>query len=112
MSEYVSISWSVIPWAVGGGVLAAVIFFGGLWITVRKIPDSNSPAGLVFLSTILRMGAAFGIFYLVSKSGSWIAVLIAVAVFVLCRFAAIGIVRSEERHATDPRGAKEELSRR
>lgn len=50
---------------VAGSVLG-MIFFGGLWWTVRKSVSSRQPALWVFGSLLLRMSVALAGFYFVS----------------------------------------------
>jgi len=52
------------------GVLLGVIFFGGLWWTVRKVVSSKHPAFWVFSSLMLRMTIAMTGFYFIS-GGHW-----------------------------------------
>jgi F1F0 ATPase subunit 2 len=39
--------------AAAGGLLGSV-YFGGLWLTVRRLPDTGHPAALVLASFVLR----------------------------------------------------------
>lgn len=54
----------VLAW-VAGGVLG-VVFFGGLWWTVRKGVSAKQPALWFMGSMFLRLGIALAGFYLVS----------------------------------------------
>jgi F1F0 ATPase subunit 2 len=47
------------------GVLLGILFFGGLWLTVRRLPTTRHPLGLTLSSLILRMGIVLGGFILV-----------------------------------------------
>jgi F1F0 ATPase subunit 2 len=40
--------------AAAGGLLGSV-YFGGLWLTVRRLPDTDHPAALVLGSFVLRV---------------------------------------------------------
>ena len=67
------------------GLILGVIFFGGLWLTVRKALGTNY-ASLWFLgSSLLRMAIVLVGFYFVSKSGL-LPLLMSVAGFVAARF--------------------------
>ena len=52
------------------GMLLGVIFFGGLWWTVRKGLSSIQPATWFIGSLLLRTSMTLGGFYLVSN-GQW-----------------------------------------
>lgn len=38
------------------GVVAGTAYFGGLWLTVRRLPESGRPALLMLVSYLVRMG--------------------------------------------------------
>lgn len=57
-----------LAWLAGSGL--GVIFFGGLWWTVRKGVSAAQPALWFFGSSLLRMGVALGGFYVV-YGGHW-----------------------------------------
>lgn len=66
------------------GVTIGVFFFGGLWLTVRRIPTSNNPGLLLMVSLIVRMAVALGAFFLI-MDGSWQRLLVSVVGFILAR---------------------------
>ena len=66
------------------GVLLGVMFFGGLWWTVRKGFSSKQPALWFFGSLLLRMSIALAGFYFVS-GGHWERLLVCLLGFVLAR---------------------------
>ena len=79
------------------GLLLGTIFFGGLWLTVRKLVISKIPALWVLGSFILRVSITLIGFYYIS-SGSWQRLLICVAGFIIARFAVIHFTKlSEEK---------------
>lgn len=51
------------------GLALGIVFFGGLWLTVREIPRSRQPAVLVVLSFMLRMLLVLAGFFLLSRGG-------------------------------------------
>jgi F1F0 ATPase subunit 2 len=75
--------------ALFGGVLLGVIFFGGLWFTVRQGVVSKQPALWFFCSLLLRTAIAVLGFYFVMH-GDWRRLLACLLGFLLAR---IGIVR-------------------
>ena len=58
-----------LPYVFGflGGLGLGLLYFGGLWLTVRKIPTSRNPQKLLLLSTVLRLGTTLFVFFLVGK---------------------------------------------
>jgi F1F0 ATPase subunit 2 len=70
--------------ALAVGILLGVLFFGGLWWTVRKGISSRRPALWFFGSLLARMSMALSGFYLVGREnwGRWLLCLIG---FILAR---------------------------
>lgn len=84
-------AWTLALAWLAGSVLGT-IFFGGLWLTVRKSVSSRQPALWVFGSLLLRMGIALAGFYFVS--GGQLQRLIACIVgFFLARMAVTWLTR-------------------
>jgi F1F0 ATPase subunit 2 len=52
------------------GTILGVLFFGGLWWTVRKALSSTQPATWFLCSLLLRAAIALSGFYFVSR-GDW-----------------------------------------
>lgn len=52
------------------GGLIGWVYFAGLWETVRRLPDANSPYGLMILSFAARSIFALGGFYILTD-GRW-----------------------------------------
>jgi F1F0 ATPase subunit 2 len=69
----------------GTGVLLGVLFFGGLWWTVRRGLASKRPALWFLSSLLLRTGIVLAGFYFVS-GGRWDGLLACLAGFVIGRF--------------------------
>ena len=70
--------------AMAAGILLGVIFFGGLWWTVRKGFSSKQPALWFFGSLLLRISIALAGFYFVS-GGHWARLLVCLLGFILAR---------------------------
>lgn len=51
------------------GIILGILYFGGLYLTVQKINTVKTPALLMTLSLILRMGLLIGAFFYIAKSG-------------------------------------------
>ena len=47
------------------GLGLGLLYFGGLWLTVRQLPASEHPFLLFFVSLLLRLAIALGGFYLI-----------------------------------------------
>jgi F1F0 ATPase subunit 2 len=67
------------------GIVLGILFFYGLWLTVRKALNSKMPALWFLGSFLVRTGIALGGFYFVSM-GNWQRLLICLAGFITGRF--------------------------
>ena len=66
------------------GIALGLFFFGGLWLTVRKMSGSKRP-GLLFMgSFFVRVAVALGGFYSISF-GKWQRLLVCLVGFVIGR---------------------------
>lgn len=79
MNEILSLATALVA-----GVLLGVMFFGGLWWTVRKGFSSKQPALWFFGSLLLRMSMTLTGFYVVS-GGQWERLLVCLIGFALAR---------------------------
>jgi F1F0 ATPase subunit 2 len=82
------------------GVLLGVLFFGGLWWTVRKGISAKQPALWFLGSLILRMSMTLAGFYFVG-GGRWPRLLVCLIGFMVGRMYLTRLIRSpiEVRHA-------------
>jgi F1F0 ATPase subunit 2 len=78
------------------GVLLGVIFFGGLWWTVRKGASSQQPALWFLCSLLLRTSTALVGFYLVC-GGHWERLLVCLLGFVMARHIVTRLTRTLEK---------------
>ena len=78
------------------GVLLGVVFFGGLWWTVRKGVTSKRPALWFFGSLVLRMGITLTGFYLII-GGHWERLLLCLFGFIIARFIVTRLTRPEKK---------------
>jgi F1F0 ATPase subunit 2 len=92
-----SLSLSLALTCLAGAALGA-IFFGGLWVTVRRGVSSPRPALWFFLSLLLRMSIALAGFYFVSE-GRWQRLLLCLIGFVMARCA---VTRLTQRSGDKP----------
>ena len=79
--------------ALSAGLLLGVMFFGGLWWTVRRGVASELPAFWFFGSLLLRMSIALAGFYFVS-GGQWERLLLCLVGFVVARLVVTWLTRS------------------
>jgi len=79
--------------ALSAGLLLGVMFFGGLWWTVRRGVASERPAFWFFGSLLLRMSIALAGFYFVS-GGHWERLLLCLVGFVIARLVVTWLTRS------------------
>ncbi len=85
------------------GLLFGVVFYGGLWWTIRKGLSSRRPALLFLGSAVLRMSVVMAGFYFVSN-GLWQHLLACLMGFIIARLAVTWLTRSkqkEDRHASE-----------
>ena len=66
------------------GLGLGVFYFGGLWLTVQRLPQARHPGLLTLLSLIIRLGVTLAAFYLV-MAGRWERLLVCLAGFLLVR---------------------------
>lgn len=85
--------------AMFAGIALGIIFFGGLWFTVRKGLDSKRPALIFVVSLILRMGIVLMGFYYVGAD-SWQKMLACLAGFFLARIVIIRITKKDGQAKT------------
>lgn len=68
-----------------GGMALGIIFFGGLWFTVKKAVDAKIPALWVFSSFVLRIGITVVGFYFIGAE-NWQRLIICLLGFIAARF--------------------------
>jgi F1F0 ATPase subunit 2 len=78
------------------GVMLGVIFFGGLWWTVRKGVASPRPALWFFGSLLVRMSMVMIGFYFAGR-GHWRRLLACLFGFIVARLVVMWLTRSEEK---------------
>ena len=75
------------------GLLLGVLFFGGLWLTVKKIAVSKMPALLVLSSFVFRISIVLAGFYFVGLD-DWKKLGMCLIGFIAARFAVIHYTKS------------------
>ena len=79
--------------ALMAGLALGILFFGGLWVTVKKAVSSKIPAIWFFFSLLIRLGITLIGFYYISQ-GSWQRLLIGAAGFIMARFIVLRLTKS------------------
>lgn len=74
--------WMILG-ALLAGSLAGFVYFGGLWWTVKKLPDHSS-AFVFMLSYLIRSAAVILVFIMVVRQG-WGYLLVALLAFMMIR---------------------------
>jgi F1F0 ATPase subunit 2 len=84
------------------GMLLGVVYFAGLWLTVRRLPGTPHPARLVFASYVLRLGVVAAILVFLGRAGGWPWLVAALGGFLLARHAAVRRMGLTPGQAEDP----------
>jgi len=74
--------------SLASGILFGLFYFGGLWLTLKHIPDSKQPALLTAFSFLGRSLVCLFGFYLISGNGLE-AIAFSLAGFMLSKFVLI-----------------------
>lgn len=88
-----NMAWMITSFA--SGALLGAFYFGGLWLTVRRVAAAQQPALLLFMSFLVRAGAVLTGFYLV-MDGRWERVVGCMVGFVLARSVLIRFLHDEK----------------
>ncbi|MEX2470833.1 MAG: ATP synthase subunit I [Gemmatimonadota bacterium] len=89
-----------------GGLAVGFVYFGALWVTVRRIPDARHPGSLLLASYAARLALAAAGFYGILRLGELPALLAALLGFLAMRYVLMRRVRGGLE--SDPR--REEAS--
>ncbi|MBA7498785.1 hypothetical protein ES704_01522 [subsurface metagenome] len=64
------------------GLGLGLLYFGGLWLTIKNMNQARSPIVLTLGSFIIRTGAVFLVLIYVARQGDWENILILLAGFI------------------------------
>lgn len=78
------------------GVILGIIFFGGLWFTVKKAVNAKMPGLWILSSFILRIGITLLGFYMVGGD-NWRHLLVCLIGFIVARFAVLYFTKAFDR---------------
>jgi len=87
-----------IAWIITALLIGAVLglfYFGGLWLTVRRVANAQQPALLLFVSFLVRVGVVLTSLYFV-MDGHWGRLVAYMVGFLLARAYLIRQMRSPE----------------
>lgn len=49
------------------GVILGIFYYGGLWLTVQRVPGANKPGRLLFYSFVFRLTAVLAAFWFILR---------------------------------------------
>jgi len=75
------------------GLALGTLFFGGLWVTVKKAVTVKIPAIWFFISLLVRLSITLIGFYYLSR-GSWQRLLVGVLGFIVARIIVLRLTKS------------------
>lgn len=90
------LSATIVIVALAIGAVLGAFYFGGLWITVRRVAAAPQPEFLLFASYLLRVGVVLLGFYLV-MDGRWERLAACIAGFLLARTLVVRRLRDVEQ---------------
>ena len=67
------------------GIGLGLLYFGGLWLTIKNMNQARSPIVLTLGSFILRTGAVFLVLIYVARKGDWFNIFILLVGFIAAR---------------------------
>ncbi len=79
--------------ALVAGLALGVVYFGGLWLTVRRLPTANNPAALAGASLFARLVVVGAAFYGIAQARRWELLVAALAGMLVVRFVMIRKIR-------------------
>jgi len=83
--------------SLGAGLALGIVFFGGLWLTVRKGTTSSAPALWFLGSFLLRTAIVVAGFYFIVAGGHLARLVAALIGFVIMRFIIMRWTRQREQ---------------
>ncbi len=67
------------------GMALGALYFGGLWHTVKRLPQTESRARLLLVSLAARLSVLLAVFYFLLQDGRWERLAAALIGFVVMR---------------------------
>ena len=81
------------------GLALGIVFFGGLWLTIRKAMSSNRPAIWFIASLLIRSALVIGGLYWVTGQ-QWQRLLVSLAGFILSRILILHVTKKHDENKT------------
>ena len=72
-------------WYLLVGMGLGLLYFGGLWLTIKNMNQVRSPIVLTLGSFILRTGAVFLVLIYIARKGDWFNIFILLIGFIAAR---------------------------
>lgn len=88
----VPLTLPVVALCAGVGLLTGIVYFGGLWLTVKNLKDSEHPTKTLLTSWFLRNGVFMASLWAVMR-GDWRRALIAFGAFLSVKVVSTKAVR-------------------
>ena len=85
-----------------GGFALGALFFGGLWLTVKKALKSKWPALWILGSLVIRISTTLIGFYFISR-GNWVNIIICLSGFISARIAFMILTKTKHRGSLEIR---------
>ncbi len=85
MIDFEMLDKSALAIALFLGAVLSGIYFGALWLTLRRLTHSRRPAVLLTLSLLVRLALLLTGFYLILVGGHWDRLLAALLGFITAR---------------------------
>lgn len=79
----IDVSGTLLSIAAGGAV--GLVFFGGLWLSVKVIHRVKHPGWLMLFSFVVRILVFVAAFYAIAKYGNWLYLVIALVAALIVR---------------------------
>jgi F1F0 ATPase subunit 2 len=73
------------------GAALGLLYFGGLWWTLKRLPAARRPAALALGSYAGRLAACLFVFVLLARVGGWPAVAAVLIAFLLARMVLVRV---------------------
>ncbi len=93
--------WVPVLLSLSGGFGAGLLYFGGLWWSVKRLARVKRPALLSLISFLLRAAFVLAVFYLLGQ-GRWERIAACLAGFLLARVLLLGALAPGKGRAGVP----------
>ena len=83
--------------ALVAGLALGLLYYGGLWLTVRRLPQSSHPGPLFLSSFVLRTVVAMAGLFVIARA-SWIPLALAMVGFLVVRIVLVRRLGPDDVH--------------